>query len=53
MKIEIDWNGAFAICKLDGKPFNYCDTRDQTFALGAFLCIKDHWKREQELKKRK
>ena len=51
MKIEIDWNGAFAICKLDGKPFNYCNTKYQTFALGAFLCIKEHWKREQELKK--
>ena len=49
MKIEIDWNGAFAVCKLDGKPFNSCDKKDQVFAFGAFMCIKNHWKREQEI----
>lgn len=48
MKIEIDWNGSFAICKLDGRPFNYCDTKDQTFAFGAFRCIEQHWRRERK-----
>lgn len=49
MKIEIDYNGAFAICKIDGRPFNYCKHEDQVFCLSAFRCIKEHYKREVKL----
>lgn len=31
MHIEIDYNGTFAICKVNGKPFNYCKHEDQVF----------------------
>ena len=56
MKIEIDYNGAFAVCNIElmeepGKMvnFNDADTKSQTYALSAFLCIKEHWQREQRL----
>lgn len=56
MKIEIDYNGAFAVCNIElmdepGKMvnFNDADTKSQTYALSAFLNIKEHWKREQLL----
>ena len=44
MKIEIDYNGAFAVCNIElmeepGKivNFNDADTKSQTYALSAFL----------------
>lgn len=56
MKIEIDYNGAFAVCRIEpmdepGKMvyFNDADTKSQTFALGAFRTVKEHWQREQRL----
>lgn len=56
MKIEIDYNGAFATCRIEpmdapGKMvnFNEADTKSQTYALSAFLTIKEHWQREQQL----
>ena len=58
MKITIDYNGAFAVCNIEpmeepGKMvnFNEADIKSQTFALGAFDCIKQHWKREQQQKR--
>ena len=54
MKIEIDYNGAFAVCNIElmeepGKMvnFNNADTKSQTYALSAFQTIKDHWQRER------
>ena len=54
MKIEIDYNGAFAVCNIElmdepGKMvnFNDADTKSQTYALSAFQTIKDHWQRER------
>jgi hypothetical protein len=50
MKIEIDWNGALACCKVDGKYFNDCERFDQVFCLSAFNCVetdfirRHHWK---------
>jgi hypothetical protein len=56
MKIEIDYNGAFAVCRIEpmDEPskmvnFNEADTKSQTYALSAFQTIKEHWQREQRL----
>lgn len=55
MKIEINYNGAFAECFIEdtfGKdpfkmlPFKKADEMSQIFALGAFSCIKECWQRE-------
>ena len=60
MKITIDYNGAFAVCNIElmeepGKMvnFNEADTKSQTFALSAFRCIEEHWKREKYLEQYK
>jgi hypothetical protein len=60
MKITIDYNGAFAVCNIEpmeepGKMvnFNEADTKSQTFALSAFRCIEEHWKREKSLERYK
>ena len=52
MKIEIDYNGAFAVCNIElmeepGKivNFNDADTKSQTYALSAFRTIEEHWRR--------
>lgn len=56
MKIEINYNGAFAVCRIEpmeepGKMvnFNEADTKSRTYALSAFQTIKEHWQREQLL----
>ena len=56
MKIEIDYNGAFAVCNIElmdepGKMvnFNDADSKSQTFAFGAFHTIEEHWRREKQL----
>ena len=56
MKIEIDYNGALAVCRIEpmdepGKMvnFNDADTKSQTYALCAFQAVKGHWQREQRL----
>lgn len=59
MHIEIDFNGAMAVCNVTpfenplGKMvnFNSADTMTQVYALSAFRTIKEHWEREQKLKK--
>lgn len=57
MKIEIEYNGAYAICTItdtfgknpDAKmQFAYADKMSQIFALDAFKCIKECWDREQK-----
>ena len=60
MKIEIDYNGAFAVCRIEpmdesGKMvnFNETDTKSQTYALSAFRCIEEHWRREKQLERYK
>lgn len=56
MKNEIDYNGAFAVCKIEPMDklgmmvnFNEADSMSQVFALGAFRAIKDHWQREKSM----
>lgn len=46
MKIEIIYNGSVAVCKVDGRPFNYCSKDIQIMCLDAFKVIKKHWERE-------
>ena len=44
-KIEIEYNGAFAICKVNGKYFNECDSFTKATALSAFRCIEQDFRR--------
>ena len=60
MKIEIEYNGAFAVCSIEpmdepGRmvPFNEADTKSQTYALSAFRTIEEHWRREKQLERYK
>lgn len=60
MKIEIDYNGSLAVCRIEPmeKPgkmvnFNEADTKSQTYALSAMRTVMKHWKREQQQKQRK
>lgn len=53
MKIEIEYNGAFATCSIEsmdepGKMvnFNDADLKSQTYALRAFCTIREHFRRE-------
>lgn len=58
MKIEIEYNGAFAVCSIEpmDEPgrmvnFNEADTKSQTYALSAFRTIEEHWRREKQLER--
>ena len=60
MKIEIEYNGAFAVCSIEpmeepGRmvPFNEADTKSQAYALDAFRTIEEHWRREKQLERYK
>lgn len=60
MKIEIEYNGAFAVCSIEpmdepGRmvPFNEADTESQTYTLSAFRTIEEHWRREKQLERYK
>lgn len=46
MKIEIDYNGSIAVCKVDGKPFKECSNIDRVFALDALYVVKRDYERE-------
>lgn len=45
MRIEIEYNGAYAICKVDGKYFQQCDNVTKVKALSAFRCIEQDFRR--------
>ncbi len=58
MKIEIDYNGALAVCRIEAMDepckmvnFNDADTKSQTYAISAFRAIKEHWQREKQLER--
>lgn len=46
MKIEIEYNGSYAICKVDGKHFMDCDSLTKALTLDAFRTIEQHFYRE-------
>lgn len=38
MKIEIEYNGSYAVCKVDGKHIMQCDALTMAMALSSFRC---------------
>ena len=47
--VEIDYNGSYAICTVNGKNFNECEHFDQVYALSAMRTVKEHYQREAKL----
>lgn len=47
VKIEIEYNGAFAICKVDGKYLYQCNKETIIRVLSAFSCIEQSVKRDK------
>lgn len=45
-KIEIEYNGALAICKVDGKFLHQCNKETIIKVLSAFRCIEQSVKRD-------
>ena len=45
-KIEIEYNGAYAVCKVDGKYLHQCDKETIIKVLSAFRCIEQSVKRD-------
>lgn len=46
-KIEIEYNGALAICKFDGKYISQCNKETIIKVLSAFRCIEQSLKRDK------
>lgn len=44
--IEIEYNGAYAVCKVDGKYLYQCDKETIIRVLSAFHCIEQSVKRD-------
>lgn len=45
-KIEIEYNGAWATCMIDGKHLYQCDKETIIKVLAAFWCIEQRVKRD-------
>lgn len=45
-KIEIEYNGALAVCKVNGKYLYQCDKETIIRVLSAFHCIEQSVKRD-------
>lgn len=45
MKIEIEYKGSYAVCKVDGKYFQQCDSLTKAMVLSAFSCIEQDFRR--------
>lgn len=50
MKIEIEYKGSYAICKVDGKYFQQCDSLTKAMVLSAFSCIEQDFRRNSQIK---
>lgn len=50
MKIEIDYNGVYAICKVNDRFIHQCDSLTRAQAFSAFRTIKQHFCREERNK---
>lgn len=46
MNIEIDYNGATAVCKVNGKYLHQCDSLTIAQTFSAFRTIEQHFRRE-------
>lgn len=53
MKIEIDYNGAYAVCKVNGRFIHQCDSLTRAQAFSAFRTIEQHFRREERNKTKK
>ena len=51
MKIEIDYNGAYAVCRVNGKYLYQCDSLIIAQTFSAFRTIEQHFRREGKLPK--
>lgn len=51
MKIEIDYNGSYAVCKVDGKHIMQCDALTMAITLSSFRCVERHVRREAQKKR--
>ena len=51
MKIEIDYNGAYAVCRVNGKYLYQCDSLTIAQTFSAFRTIEQHFRREEKLPK--
>lgn len=49
MKIEIEYNGSYAVCKVDGKYFQQCDCLTMAMTLSAFRCIERDLRRNAKI----
>lgn len=47
IEIEIKTNGAFEICKVNGKYISQCDKETIVRTLSAFRCIEQGLKRDK------
>lgn len=45
MKIEIEYKGSYAVCKVNGKYFQQCDSLTKAMVLSAFSCIEQDFRR--------
>lgn len=45
--IEIKYNGALAVCKVDGKYISQCNKETIIRTLSAFRCIEQSLKRDK------
>lgn len=45
MRIEIEYNGSYAVCKVDGKYVQQCDSLTKAMVLSAFSCIEQDFRR--------
>ena len=50
MNIEISYNGAYAICKVDGKYFQELDGLTKAQVLNAFNTIEQQYRRDTKEK---
>lgn len=46
IEIEIKYNGALAVCKVDGKYIEQCDKETIIRTFSAFRCIEQSLKRD-------
>lgn len=52
IEIEIKYNGAYSICKVNGKYFNECDSFTKAEAICALRSvIMDHYRRTESYKR--
>lgn len=49
MRIEIEYKGSYAICKVDGKYFQQCDSLTKAMVLSAFSCIEQDFRRNARI----